>query len=104
MGLELFAASGHRLPMLTTVRIPAGVDDASVRQALLEAYNTEIGGGLGEYKGRVWRLGLMGYNANERSVFHLLAALERLLERAGVRPEAGAGRRAADAFYAKQQR
>ncbi len=103
MGLELFAAPGHRLPMLTTVRIPAGVDDTSVRQALLETYNIEIGGGLGEYKGRIWRLGLMGYNASERSVLHLLASLERLLERAGVTLEAGAGRRAADAFYAKQQ-
>ncbi len=103
MGLKLFTSPGHRLPMLTVVRIPANIDDLAVRQALLEEYNTEIGGGLGEYRGKVWRLGLMGYNATKRSVFHLLDALERLLERRNVKLEAGAGRRAADACYARQE-
>src|SRR5699024_8423624 len=63
MGLELFAADGHRLPELTTVKVPDGVDAAAVRQYLLETHDIEIGGGVGAYKSTVWRIGLMGHNA-----------------------------------------
>ena len=68
LGLELFAAEGHRLPELTTVWVPDGVDDAKVRAALLDRYGIEIGGGLGEFAGRVWRIGCMGHTARPRNV------------------------------------
>ena len=76
LGMSLFAAEGHRLPELTTVWVPDGVDDAKVRATLLERYGIEIGGGLGEFAGRVWRIGCMGHTARPRNVELLLAALE----------------------------
>jgi alanine-glyoxylate transaminase/serine-glyoxylate transaminase/serine-pyruvate transaminase len=80
MGLELFAQAGHRLPELTTVRIPEGVDDAKVRSQLLDRYGIEIGGGLGDFAGKVWRIGCMGHTARPRNVVLLLAALAELLD------------------------
>jgi alanine-glyoxylate transaminase/serine-glyoxylate transaminase/serine-pyruvate transaminase len=68
-----------RLTTLTTVRIPEGVDDMAVRGRLLRETNIEIAGGLGELKGKVWRVGLMGYSSREENVVLLLAALARLL-------------------------
>src|SRR3712207_9231025 len=63
MGLDLFAAEGHRLPELTTVRVPDGVDPAAVRKELLERYDLEIGGGVGAYPATVWRVGPVGPHA-----------------------------------------
>ncbi|HXD29052.1 MAG TPA: alanine--glyoxylate aminotransferase family protein [Arthrobacter sp.] len=80
MGLELFAAEGHRLPQLTTVKVPEGVDSAAVRQHLLERYTIEIGGGVGQYASTVWRIGLMGPNANQDSVALILAALQDAID------------------------
>ncbi|MBI4497676.1 MAG: alanine--glyoxylate aminotransferase family protein [Chloroflexi bacterium] len=91
MGLELHAQEGHRLPVLTTVRIPEGADDLKVRRALLNDDNIEIGGGLGPLAGRIWRLGLMGYASSEENVLLLLAALERVLAGLGVRVYRGQG-------------
>jgi alanine-glyoxylate transaminase/serine-glyoxylate transaminase/serine-pyruvate transaminase len=79
MGLELFATDGHRLPELTTVKVPEGVDDAAVRTRLLERYSIEIGGGVGAYAGKVWRVGLMGHGARPRNVTLLLEALAEVL-------------------------
>ncbi len=79
MGLELFVPREHRLPTLTTVRVPFGVDDALIRRRLLEEYNIEIGAGFGELKGKIWRIGLMGHSCRTENVLTLLAALERLL-------------------------
>jgi alanine-glyoxylate transaminase/serine-glyoxylate transaminase/serine-pyruvate transaminase len=81
MGLELWAAEGYRLPQLTTVLIPPDVDDAAVRGALLERYGIEIGGGVGPWAGRVWRIGCMGHTARLRNVTLLLAALSEILGR-----------------------
>ena len=81
LGFELFAAEGHRLPQLTTVWVPDGVDDAAVRAELLQRYDLEIGGGLGEYAGRVWRVGCMGHTARPRNVSLLLGALREVLGR-----------------------
>lgn len=81
LGLGLHVALEHRLPSLTSVLIPEGVDDAGVRRRLLSDYGIEIGGGLGELKGRVWRVGLMGHSSREENVLLLLAALKRLLGR-----------------------
>ena len=79
LGFELFAAEGHRLPELTTVWVPDGLDDAKVRATLLDRYGVEVGGGLGEFAGRVWRIGCMGHTARPRNVTLLLGALAELL-------------------------
>ena len=82
MGLELFAAEGHRLPDLTTVKVPDGVDSAAVRRELLERYDLEIGAGAGPFAASVWRIGLMGHNARPDAVLLVLAALRDVLGRA----------------------
>ncbi|MBI4310779.1 MAG: alanine--glyoxylate aminotransferase family protein [Chloroflexi bacterium] len=83
LGLELFAKDGYRLPCLTSVRVPNGITDGKVRTALLRRYNTEIGGGLGPVAGKIWRIGLMGENSYPTNVFHLLSALETILQEEG---------------------
>jgi alanine-glyoxylate transaminase/serine-glyoxylate transaminase/serine-pyruvate transaminase len=80
LGLELAVPPDHRLPTLTTVTVPEGMDEAAIRRDLLERYNIEVAGGLGALKGRVWRIGLMGYSSRRENVKLLLAALEQLLE------------------------
>lgn len=82
MGLTLFAQEGHRLPQLTTVNVPEGVDSAKVRGYLLDRLNIEIGGGVGQYASTVWRIGLMGPNANPGSVALLLTALKEAISKA----------------------
>jgi alanine-glyoxylate transaminase / serine-glyoxylate transaminase / serine-pyruvate transaminase len=79
LGLELFGDPANRLSMLTCVMIPDGVDDAAVRQRLLDEYRIEIVGGFGPLKGKAWRVGLMGYGAREANVHYLLAALKEIL-------------------------
>ncbi len=80
LDLTLHVPEPYRLTTLTTVRIPEGVDDVAVRTRLLKETNIEISGGLGELKGRVWRIGLMGFSSREENVLLLLAALEKLLQ------------------------
>ena len=81
-GFELFAAEGSRLPQLTSVVIPEGrfgpLSEADARRALLQRYGIEVGGGLGEFAGRIWRIGCMGHTARERNVALLLAAIDEL--------------------------
>ncbi|HET8989163.1 MAG TPA: alanine--glyoxylate aminotransferase family protein [Humibacillus sp.] len=79
MGLSLFAQEGSRLPELTTVRVPDGVDSAAVRGYLLERHNLEIGPGAGAFASSVWRIGLMGHNARPDRVALILAALKDAL-------------------------
>jgi alanine-glyoxylate transaminase/serine-glyoxylate transaminase/serine-pyruvate transaminase len=79
LGFELFASEGHRLPELSAVRLPDGVDDAPTRRALLERYGIEISGGVGPYAGQLWRIGCMGHSARRRNVTLLLGALAELL-------------------------
>ena len=81
LGLELWASEGHRLPELTTVLVPDGVDDGAVRRTLLNRYSIEIGGGVGPWAGKVWRIGCMGHTARVRNVTLLLAALGEILGR-----------------------
>ena len=80
MGYSMHVDDRYRLPMLTTVRIPDGLDELKVRKQLLEDYNIEIAGGLGELKGKVWRIGLMGYSSRRENVTLLLAALKDCVE------------------------
>ncbi len=99
LGIEYAAQEGHQLPMLNAVKIPGGVDDAAVRKALLERFGIEIGAGLGAFKGKVWRVGLMGYGARPANVYLFLSALEQLLAEQGYGFEHGAGVAAASDVY-----
>ena len=91
MGLQLHAQEGHRLPSLTTVRVPEGIDEMTLRRGILQEHNIEVGGGIGVLQGQVWRIGLMGYNATVQNVLGLLYALETELARQGFKVETGAG-------------
>lgn len=102
MGLALHAQDGYRLSSLTSVRIPAGVDDLRVRQGLLNESGIEIGGGLGPLKGQIWRIGLMGHSSSLENVLLLLSALERQLVAEGYSLEPGAGMIAALQSLRKQ--
>ncbi len=98
MGLKLHVEQPEaRLPTLTTVKIPEGADDAAVRKALLEKHNLEIGPGLGEGAGKLWRIGLMGANASANNVLLCLSALGGVLNSQGVKVDAGSGVEAAAA-------
>lgn len=105
MGLELFVAdSRDRLPTVTAVKIPAGVDDGKVRQQLLDEFNIEIAGGFGPIKGQIWRIGLMGYSSQRTNVLLFLAAFEKVLLDQGYRLSPGAGVGAAVQNYRQNQR
>ena len=88
LGLELHAPEHLRLPTLTTVRIPDGVDGKAFSLHLLNKHGIEVGGGLGALAGKVWRIGLMGYNSREENVDRLLSLLEEELP--AFRPSAPA--------------
>jgi alanine-glyoxylate transaminase/serine-glyoxylate transaminase/serine-pyruvate transaminase len=79
MGIDFLVEESARLPQLNSVMIPDGVDDALVRSRLLNEFNLEIGAGLGEFAGRVWRIGLMGHSARAENVLFCLTALEAVL-------------------------
>ena len=79
LGLSMHVEQQYRLPTLTTVCIPTGVDGKAIARQLLNEHNIEIGGGLGELAGKVWRVGLMGFNSRKESVDQLLAALRQVL-------------------------
>jgi alanine-glyoxylate transaminase/serine-glyoxylate transaminase/serine-pyruvate transaminase len=99
LGLNYSAVEGHQLPQLNAVRVPAGVDDLAVRKKLLADFGIEIGGGLGEFKGKVWRIGLMGHNSRPNNVLILLAALEQCLLAQGWKLTPGAGIAAANTIF-----
>jgi len=100
MGIKLLVEKpADRLPTVTAVMIPAGIDDAKVRNQLLEEFNIEIAGGIGALKGQIWRLGLMGYCSQKQFVLELLGALDKVLVDQGHRHEPGAGVGAAIRYY-----
>lgn len=82
-GLELLVSEPYRLPQLTSVRIPAGVNDRAFRTALLERFGIEVGGGLGPLAGKIWRVGLMGTTCRADTVALFLGAMDELLEGTG---------------------
>ena len=90
MGLSMLVPEKERLPMLNAVCIPDGADDKTVRGALLREFGIEIGGGLGDFAGKVWRVGLMGHAARRRNVTLFLSALETVLKAEGVSVKSGA--------------
>lgn len=99
LGINYAAQEGHQLPMLNAVLVPAGIDEARVRSELLSRFGVEIGGGLGAFKGKAWRIGLMGYGARPANVYLLLAALEQLLSEQGYKFDHGASVAAASSTY-----
>ncbi|MET0225046.1 MAG: alanine--glyoxylate aminotransferase family protein [Dokdonella sp.] len=81
LGLELFVAEAARLPQLNAVKVPDGIDEAAVRRRLLDEYGIEIGAGLGELAGKIWRIGLMGAGSTPENVDRVLGALAEILQR-----------------------
>lgn len=99
MGLDILTEPGYELPVLTAVRLREGIDEQAIRNALLDEYNIEIGGGFGALKGSLIRIGLMSYNSSRKNVDTVLSALEHVLSRSGFQPNIGAALAAADAVY-----
>ncbi|MHB8574056.1 MAG: pyridoxal-phosphate-dependent aminotransferase family protein [Dehalococcoidia bacterium] len=91
LGLRLLADENHRLPPLTTVGIPEGVDDATVRSRLLNERNLEIGGGLGVFRGKAWRIGLMGASSTAENVLLVVGAICEAMAAQGHRADLPAG-------------
>ncbi|MFB3906623.1 MAG: alanine--glyoxylate aminotransferase family protein [Acidobacteriota bacterium] len=96
IGINYVAQAGYELPMLNAVTVPEGVDDARVRKQLLEEFGIEIGAGLGAFKGKVWRIGLMGAASTKSNVMLFLAALEKCLSDQGHKFPRGASIAAAE--------
>ncbi|MFQ5777835.1 MAG: pyridoxal-phosphate-dependent aminotransferase family protein, partial [Terriglobia bacterium] len=84
MGLEMLVEPAHRMITVSSVKVPAGVRDRDIRQRLLDEFNLEIAGGLGELKDRIWRIGLMGASCTQNNVFLFLSALEKTLQEEGA--------------------
>ncbi len=103
MELSLFGAGPEeqRLPFITPVVVPAGVDELAVRRRLVEEFGIEIGAAFGQLQGKIWRIGTMGYSARRQNVLLCLAALESVLRAEGFDSSPNAGVEAARAFYAK---
>ena len=80
IGLLPYVKANERLPELTSIAVPSGVDEANVRKRLLEEYNIEIGAGLGELAGKIWRIGLMGYTSKEENINTFVSAINDILE------------------------
>lgn len=100
LGLSYVVDEAYRLPQLNAVTIPEGIEDAAVRSKLLADYNLEIGGGLGDLAGKVWRIGLMGHASKRDNVNLCLNALETVFLDMGKALEKGAAQAAADVVYA----
>lgn len=103
MGMHFIVNENHRLPQLNAVTIPVGVQEAEVRKRLLQEYNLEIGAGLGDLAGKIWRIGLMGYACNQSNVLICLGALDAVMSDMGVALDRGAGVAAAQSFYANRE-
>jgi alanine-glyoxylate transaminase/serine-glyoxylate transaminase/serine-pyruvate transaminase len=99
MGVSYLADPDHQLPMLNAVSAPDGVDDLTVRKRLLNEFSIEIGGGLGQFRGKAWRIGLMGESATDRHVRALLNALGEILHEMGKIEDAGVGINAGEKAY-----
>jgi len=91
LNLEPFGNLTHKMHNVVGVEIPDGVDGEQIRQQLLLDFNIEIGTSFGPLKGRIWRIGTMGYNARKDAVLHTLQSLETVLRRAGHKLPSGGG-------------
>lgn len=89
----------ERLPMLHAVYLPDGVEEGKLRKEIRSNYNIEIGGGLGKFSGKAWRIGLMGYSSREDKVYRLLNAIGEVFKKYGIVDDATVGSQAAKASY-----
>ena len=78
LGFEFIVKEGFRLPMLNAVKLPTGVEDGPIRRRLLDEFNIEVGGGLGDFAGKIWRVGLMGNSSSPNHVNQLIGALKEI--------------------------
>ena len=101
IGIGLLADADYRLNPLTTAVVPEGIDEGTVRRQLLEDYGIEVGGGFGDLRGKIWRIGLMGEGAREANVFILLSALENILAKLDYEVAFGASLAAAQKALAE---
>lgn len=101
MGISFLVEESARLPQLNSVMIPEGVDDAAVRGRLLNEFNLEIGAGLGDFAGKVWRIGLMGHSSRAENVIFCLSALEAVLGEMNAPIKSGVALNAAQAVLGK---
>lgn len=102
LGIELFVPNEKdRLPTVTSVYVPKGMEDGRVRRQLLDEFGIEIAGGIGPLKGKIWRIGLMGYVSQHKHILFFLAALEKVLLDQGVSVSSGAGVGAAIQIYSQ---
>jgi alanine-glyoxylate transaminase/serine-glyoxylate transaminase/serine-pyruvate transaminase len=99
LDLQLLVPEAYATPQLTSVLVPEGLDEAALRTVLREEHNIEIGGGLGQFRGRIWRVGLMGESSTADNVITLLGAFEALLPRFGFEVAAGSGVSAASQVF-----
>ncbi|WP_313997237.1 alanine--glyoxylate aminotransferase family protein [uncultured Paenibacillus sp.] len=99
MGVSLYGDPSCKLPVVTCVDIPDGVDGESVRAMLLHRFGIEIAGSFGPLKGKIWRIGTMGYSCSQKNVLHLLGAFEAVLARHGVKLHRGEALEAALDVY-----
>lgn len=96
LGVELLVDRAYRLPSLTSIVVPEEVDEAAVRKDLMEQYAVEIGSGLGELKGKILRIGLMGSGSNRENIVFFLAAFGNVLKKQGFAADIGAALEAAE--------
>jgi alanine-glyoxylate transaminase/serine-glyoxylate transaminase/serine-pyruvate transaminase len=101
MGLAQLVEEPHRLPQLSLVLVPEGIDEAAARRRLLEVFDLEVGAGLGPLAGKVWRIGLMGYASRPENVLLCLRGFERVLDELGHAVSAGEAERAAQTILGK---
>ena len=100
LGMQMLVPEASCTYQLVSVLVPDGVDDVALRGRLLKDYNVEIGGGLGQFRGKIWRVGLMGESSTAPNVLLLLSALEALLPTQGFEVPAGQGVAAASRVLA----
>ncbi|MCP5426513.1 MAG: alanine--glyoxylate aminotransferase family protein [Gammaproteobacteria bacterium] len=99
LGIRFVVDAAYRLPQLNAVYVPDGVDEALVRQRLLNEFNLEIGAGLGALAGKAWRIGLMGHTCSKDNVLLCLRALNSILSDVGLGIQSGAAEAAARTYY-----
>ena len=102
MGLKFLVKEENRLPQISAVEVPEGIDEAKVRAQLLSEFNLEVGAGLGPLAGKIWRFGLMGYTAQSANVMLCLSALGSILSKMGYPVKVGEAEAAAHQSYASQ--
>ena len=99
MGLQLFGDERHKLPVVTCIEVPTGIDSDEVRSMLLEDFEIEIASSFGPLHGKIWRIGTMGYSSRKKNILHVLAALEATLIRKGYKVNKGESVQAALNVY-----